>query len=81
MGKQFVRPYLEKTHYKKGLVEWLKVKALSSSPRTTKKKKKGLNGEKCYVNFSSRKSEGERKTVSDKPTMRYCQQTCAARNV
>jgi hypothetical protein len=45
------------------------------------KKKKGLNGEKCYVNFSSRKSEGERKTVSDKPTMRYCQQTCAARNV
>jgi hypothetical protein len=25
-----VRPYLEKTLYKKGLVEWLKVKALIS---------------------------------------------------
>jgi uncharacterized protein YaiL (DUF2058 family) len=34
------RPYLEKSFTKIGLVEWLKVKALSSSPRTTKKKKK-----------------------------------------
>jgi hypothetical protein len=24
-GKLFMRPYLEKTHHKKGLVEWLKV--------------------------------------------------------
>jgi hypothetical protein len=24
-GKQFVRPYLEKTYHKNGLVEWLKV--------------------------------------------------------
>jgi hypothetical protein len=24
-GKQFVRPYLEKAHHKKGLVQWLKV--------------------------------------------------------
>jgi hypothetical protein len=24
-GKQFVKPYLEKTHHKKGLKEWLKV--------------------------------------------------------
>jgi hypothetical protein len=24
-GTQFMRPYLEKTHYKKRLVEWLKV--------------------------------------------------------
>jgi hypothetical protein len=31
-----VRPYLEKTLHKKGLVEWLKVKALSSNPSTTK---------------------------------------------
>jgi hypothetical protein len=31
-GKQFTRPYLENTLYKKGLVEWLKVKVLSSSP-------------------------------------------------
>jgi hypothetical protein len=36
----FVRPYLEKTLCKKRLVEWLKVKALSSRPSTTKKKKK-----------------------------------------
>jgi hypothetical protein len=36
-----VRPYLEKsqhTHTKKRLVEWLKVKALSSSPDMEKKK-------------------------------------------
>jgi hypothetical protein len=26
--KEFTRPYLEKTHHKKALVEWLKVKAL-----------------------------------------------------
>jgi hypothetical protein len=33
-GKQFMRPYLEKTLSQKiGLVEWLKVKALNSSPR------------------------------------------------
>jgi hypothetical protein len=35
-----VRPYLEKLFTKIGLVEWLKVKALSSSPSTAKKKKK-----------------------------------------
>jgi hypothetical protein len=35
------RPYLEKLYHKNiGLVEWLKVKALSSSPNATKKKKK-----------------------------------------
>jgi hypothetical protein len=31
------RPYLEKPFTKIGLVEWLKVKALSSSPSTEKK--------------------------------------------
>jgi hypothetical protein len=35
-----VRPYLKKLHHKKGLVEWLKVKALSSSPSDAKGKKK-----------------------------------------
>jgi hypothetical protein len=30
---------LKKTHHKKVLVEWLKVKALSSNPTTEKKKK------------------------------------------
>jgi hypothetical protein len=33
-----------KTFHKKGLVEWLKVKALSSSPSTTKKKKSFKSG-------------------------------------
>jgi hypothetical protein len=31
---------LKKTHHKKGLVEWLKVKALSSNHSTVKKKRK-----------------------------------------
>jgi hypothetical protein len=35
-----VRPYLDKTLHKKGLVEWLRVKALSSSPSNGKKKRK-----------------------------------------
>jgi ribosomal protein S21 len=34
-----LRPYLKKLFTKIGLVEWLKVKALSSSPSTKKKKK------------------------------------------
>jgi hypothetical protein len=34
-----MRLYLEKPHHKKVLVEWLKVKALSSSPSTAKKKR------------------------------------------
>jgi hypothetical protein len=34
------RPYLKIPFTKIGLVEWLKVKVLSSSPRTGKKKKK-----------------------------------------
>jgi hypothetical protein len=33
-----LRPYLEKSLHKEGLVEWLKVKALSSNPSTAKKK-------------------------------------------
>jgi hypothetical protein len=35
-----MRPYLEKTHHKKGLVEWLKCEALSSNPSIAKKEKK-----------------------------------------
>jgi hypothetical protein len=34
-----MKPYLKKPFTKIRLVEWLKVKALSSSPSTTKKKK------------------------------------------
>jgi hypothetical protein len=45
-----VRPYLENTHHKKGLAEWLKweeylpskQKALSINPSTAKKKKKKI---------------------------------------
>jgi hypothetical protein len=35
-----MRPYFKNTHYKKGEAEWLKGKALSSSPSTVKKKEK-----------------------------------------
>jgi hypothetical protein len=34
-----VRPYLEKTLHKKGLVEWLKVYTLNSIPVPKKKQK------------------------------------------
>jgi hypothetical protein len=37
-----MRPHLEKPFTKIGLLEWLKVKALNSSPSTTKKKKKDI---------------------------------------
>jgi hypothetical protein len=33
------RPYFEKNLHKKQLVDWLEVKALNSSPSTTKKRK------------------------------------------
>jgi hypothetical protein len=42
-GNKFTRPYLKKPFTKIGLVEWLKVKALSSSPSTTKKNSNNLN--------------------------------------
>jgi hypothetical protein len=37
------RSYLEKTLHKKGLVEWLKVSALSSNPSTKKKRTSSRN--------------------------------------
>jgi hypothetical protein len=37
-----VRAYLEETHHKKGLVEWLKVQALSSIPRMRVQGQPGL---------------------------------------
>jgi hypothetical protein len=43
-----LRDPLEKPFTKIGLVEWLKVKAQSSSPSTTKKKKKKKDGDKGY---------------------------------
>jgi hypothetical protein len=45
--REFARLYLEKNFHKKGLVEWLKVYVLSSSPSTAKQnktqKQKSLN--------------------------------------
>jgi hypothetical protein len=38
-AKQFTRPHLKKPFTKIGLVEWLKVKALSSSPQYQNKRK------------------------------------------
>jgi hypothetical protein len=38
LGKEFMRPYLGKTHSKKGLVEQLQMKALSSSAKRKRKK-------------------------------------------
>jgi hypothetical protein len=45
-GSSSGRPYREKTLHKKVLVEWLKLKALSSSSRTTKQNKTKTN-QKC----------------------------------
>jgi hypothetical protein len=42
-----MRLYLKKEHHKKGLVEWLKVKTLSSNP-VLKKKKSLLKGMKYF---------------------------------
>jgi hypothetical protein len=42
LEKYLVRPYLEKPFTKIGLVKWLKVKALSSSPSTEKKRGRKL---------------------------------------
>jgi hypothetical protein len=43
----------KKTLHKKGLMEWLKVKALSSSPSTAKKERReGVRGEKSWLDYS-----------------------------
>jgi hypothetical protein len=55
-GKYFMRPYLEKLFTKIGLVEWLKVKTLSSSP-STKKRKERKEGRK------ERKKESKKKKL------------------
>jgi hypothetical protein len=49
------RPYLEKPFTKIGLVEWLKVKALSSNPSTQNKTKQKRNLRKEW-SASGRKS-------------------------
>jgi hypothetical protein len=44
-----VRPYLKKLFTKVELPEWLKVKALSSSPSTAKNKNKKKNKKESYL--------------------------------
>jgi hypothetical protein len=44
-----MRPHLEKPFTKIGLVEWLKVKALSSSPSTKKRKQKQMLYGSTYI--------------------------------
>jgi hypothetical protein len=41
-SKEFMRPYLKKKITIKGLVEWLKVEALSSSPSTATEKRSNI---------------------------------------
>jgi hypothetical protein len=52
-----VRTYLKKTHHKKGLVELLKVQALSSSPSTAKEILKIINGQKPRTQMEYKTSE------------------------
>jgi hypothetical protein len=44
-----IRPNLEKPFTKIGLVEWLKVKALSSSPSTSKRKERSENRQSPFL--------------------------------
>jgi hypothetical protein len=39
LGKEFSRPYLKKTHHKKGLVEWLKCRPSVQTPIPQKRKR------------------------------------------
>jgi hypothetical protein len=50
-GQIICKTLSQKNHHKKGLVEWLKVKALSSSPSTKKKKKKPHRKSSHYTGF------------------------------
>jgi hypothetical protein len=65
------RPYLEKTLHKKGLMEWLKVKALRSSPNTSKRKKTESRRMTQVVGSLHRKC----KTLSSTPVLKKIQKT------
>jgi hypothetical protein len=67
--KQFARPYLKKVH-KKWLVAWLKVEALSSSPRMAKKKKKRRFGRRHKLRKGHVKEE-EKKIAIYKPRKEF----------
>jgi hypothetical protein len=57
---------LKKPFTKIGLVEWLKVKTLSSSPSTTKKKKKSARNRKSGKYFSGSGMLAEREHIDTK---------------
>jgi hypothetical protein len=61
------RPYLEKPFTKTGLVEWLKVKALCSSHRTAKKKKR--LGKNIYVKDENIYERMRTSCLQSKPSM------------
>jgi hypothetical protein len=48
-----MRPYLEKPFTKTGLVEWLKVKALSSNPSTKGKTKLALHDNSVTIIYKN----------------------------
>jgi hypothetical protein len=54
-----VRPYFKKIIKKKGLVEWLKVEALSSSLSTEKRKKFGFCSVGCKDLFFLLKTKNQ----------------------
>jgi hypothetical protein len=49
-----VRPYLTNTHYKKGLVEWLRCWPCVQAPEQQKKKKKKKKAEDMNRKFSKK---------------------------
>jgi hypothetical protein len=53
-----------KTLYKKGLVEWLKVKALSSNPSTARKKKNQQSDEFSASSSTPRMTDQNRVVLS-----------------
>jgi hypothetical protein len=56
-----MRSHLKKTLHKKGLVEWLKVKALSSNPSTAKKKKEFKTSLELYTEMLSQENKDAKK--------------------
>jgi hypothetical protein len=65
-----MRPYLEKPFTKIGLMEWLKVKVLSSSPSTSKKK----------MSEGGREGKLKKKIVGRQYLTLYCKQLKESEN-
>jgi hypothetical protein len=63
-----VRPFLEDPFTKVGLVEWLKVKVLSSSPSTAKKKKKS----NLWLNKKDERNMGKYNGIEGRGYINIC---------